>query len=733
MQSVRSGSLYSDSESASESESDSGSASSGSNIAEVDPQHLPTGPPPPVSGYDKNGKWVTCMLRLRGGMESRKVHKAVRQLPQHFLKHKPRSSSSSSSAAPVLVKPSRFIASQVAQSDSNEALDRDFTRMRSFEGGSSSNTVPARQSIANTSSGAFAPLIVERTTRALAPVVDAFDPASATLPPHLQRIMDADLEDSDFANMAGYLPMWSESTVRKHAYSERMYDVVHLKASTHPELAFEKWKLNPAGVQVLMMFLASKTKLCLPSILSVVIPSLKRIGVQRGHQHTPQEMSAITNTIRECSRAIRIQFPYLAKKQNACTIQDVAQLIKDMPDGMLHKPREACLYLTAVHTGARAKTIANLLWGDITSGGDALDPDIEDLQLLKFLYRVTKGDDHWNWPMTLAGFIDANVAVDINRDAVYWWNQYTLEEFGVAIGELKAYIDTHPELQKVRVFGGDEDALRNRFSTRVTLSGYPQRKGAVSEAFFSFHNLRAGFITTAYLRAGGSEVAEEAVLERTGLQAGWAPHSQSQLGYVKRAAIRNSIASALVNPGLPFVDRHVVNDPVRFHELSGPLAAKYPDAYHSQYIVHHVLKFIREKLDIYGSDDRNLYNYVLREYMSSYVQKPHKCTTSGYNALCNAKFVSILKNPLVSRVKMAEMVDFMKYLCEYVLNTRRTIFRRTEVVRFIELCDGSYFDKVADTMNQEFFLGQKGEKPFTGEMLERLDLALLKKKVTEIL
>jgi hypothetical protein len=347
--------------------------------------------------------------------------------------------------------------------------------------------------------------------------------------------------------------------------------------------------------------------------------------------------------------------------------------------------------------------------------------------LLKFIYCVTKGNNHWDWPQALAGFIDASSCKDIHRDAVYWWNQYTLELFGVPLSGLRQFLDDNRQWDNVLVFGGNEEALRNRFSVRVTLAGYPQPQGAKDEAFFSFHNLRAGFITTAYLNAGSGSVAEQAVLERTGIQAGWADHSVSQLVYIKRAAIRNSIASALVNPGIPFIDRHVVDDPTRFHQLDGPLVAKYPDSYHSQYVNHHVLEYIRGHCDVEDHEVRNLYCYVMREYMSNHVAKPKGCSTSGYNKLCNLKFTEILKNPAVTREIMSKMIDFMKYLCQYVLNLRLTIFRKPEVAKFIECCAvGGRYSEVVDIMNAAFFKTEHGECKFTVLKLKRLNRALVK-------
>lgn len=339
----------------------------------------------------------------------------------------------------------------------------------------------------------------------------------------LANVLDS-ISDNRLVELATPGAVYSESTLRKHIWVIQLYEAFSARARIRP------WPLKAENVGWFVRFLGLEAKYAYGSISDVIVPSMKRINLQKTQLQISREVEkSFKDALSEVRRS-KSQLKGSEGKEPAI-VSDVELIINLTPDGVVTKSAEACLWLTSLSTGARAVTCFHVQVGDIVK---VIKKSDSDLLLVQILFRVTKGNWNWNHTITLEGDPDDNHSLNV----VYWLKTHLKDNFDLDLLDIENWDEYS---KSVKLWPWSKDAMRLMFKTRAESAGFPYH-------LFSFHSLRAGFLCSALLNAGTDSDAIKAVLEHTAFVAGWVPYKPAQMRYVKESAKRTIVTSRLVLP-----------------------------------------------------------------------------------------------------------------------------------------------------------------------------------------
>lgn len=318
---------------------------------------------------------------------------------------------------------------------------------------------------------------------------------------------------------------YSASTLKKHGWVTKMYE------NFISAFSFEAWPLDPAIVSGFIRFLGLEACYAVSSIEDVIIPSLKRLNIEKtGSDITLECSQFISQALKDVKNSKSSL--YSSEGKDPAIIPDVKRIIECTPDGIPSKAAEASLWLTALSTGARAITCSNVLISDIVSVRKVKDSSNYFVQLR---FRVTKGNPHWNQIVTLEG--DPNHISSLN--CIFWLQKHLKNGFYLDLLDYENW--NIKDIEEKELWHWSTHGMRELFKSRALSAGFPP-------LLFGFHSLRAGFICSALLKAGSNADTVKAVLENTAFVAGWVPNQAAQLAYVKTCAKKTIVASRLIMP-----------------------------------------------------------------------------------------------------------------------------------------------------------------------------------------
>ncbi|KAH7818782.1 uncharacterized protein MONOS_15150 [Monocercomonoides exilis] len=322
----------------------------------------------------------------------------------------------------------------------------------------------------------------------------------------------------------GTAPLWSLSTIKKHVWVER------LLTRWCEKVERRVWPLEWDVARGFVLFCGKECKYSLTSIIHVIVPSIKRMSIEKRNRKLNKRTKAAIN---EAIHSLKYdkEVKKRGKEREPALLKDVERIVTFMPKTLDSKEMEAALYLMSVQTGARAITLSSVLLSDIVR---VMSSNESGKLLVTLRYNRTKGSSNWNHEITIEGQEEEEKPTD----AVYWLSKYLQKRINIKLSEFekrKNEVDLNQTL-----FTLSTDAMRERFKARAEQAGYPR-------SLFSFHSLRSGFICTALIKAGTNKVEQKAVLESTALIAGWVPYRLAQMGYIKKVARRVIVSSRLVN------------------------------------------------------------------------------------------------------------------------------------------------------------------------------------------
>ena len=290
------------------------------------------------------------------------------------------------------------------------------------------------------------------------------------------------------------------------------------------------WPLDPDACSAFIHYLAEDVEYAFGSIEDVIVPSLKRLHLEKTQQK--EVPPAVCDQIRQALHSAKNKCKHLlsGSGRQAAIIDDVIHIIKCMPKGHEYKAEEASILLWAVSTGARAVTCTNVLLQDVKRA--FLLPN--GLWAVSVAYTCTKGNSHWDQVVTLEG----NLSKESPQDPVFWLQQHLQHKWALSLSD-HAKWNLSKELQEEKLWHWNAVAMSAMFKERAQLAGFP-------EGLLSFHSLRAGFICSALIKAGSDADAQAAVLENTAFVAGWVPHGKAQLRYVQTSVRATIIANRMI-------------------------------------------------------------------------------------------------------------------------------------------------------------------------------------------
>ena len=307
-------------------------------------------------------------------------------------------------------------------------------------------------------------------------------------------------------------------------WSQKLWEDWHLTAKRvklqNPTLNMndnELWTIDDA--EILRGYVsASYEKYAKSTVKNIIIAGLKRNYILFNKKPLPDEML-------EALKHAQIQLNFDAKgerekSKEAALIQDVRNIIKAMPDGLVTKAEEASLYLAAVQTGGRRITMVHVILKDIVgiiplTSKCASNGDLR----ITLCYRVTKGCHDQIHHVNLTG----NTDTKSNGDFVYWFNIHLQKSFNLHLKEFKNWHNLHPDLDwNAQIWKGKVDTIGNMFRKRANQAGFPKN-------LFSFHSLRSGFLCSALLKGGLHNV--DHMFVQTAAIAQWKPNGRAQYRY----------------------------------------------------------------------------------------------------------------------------------------------------------------------------------------------------------
>lgn len=215
---------------------------------------------------------------------------------------------------------------------------------------------------------------------------------------------------------------YSESTIKKHSWVIRLYE-----GFMKNYLKVEPWPLDPVSSAAFIRFLGLHIKYAVSSIEDVIIPSLKRINIEKSQEGNSGELVDYFSQALRDIKGSRNQLRLSATKEPAI-VPDVQRVIESTPDSLPSKAEEVSLWLTALTSGARAITCDNILVSDIVS----IYRSASGTMLVQLRLRVTKGNPNWNHIVTLEG----NENIHSNLNVVYWLNRHLKSAFDLDLAQV---------------------------------------------------------------------------------------------------------------------------------------------------------------------------------------------------------------------------------------------------------------------------------------------------------
>ena len=280
-------------------------------------------------------------------------------------------------------------------------------------------------------------------------------------------------------------------------------------------------------------FIALFGRYSLSGIEAVIAPALRRMNIDQHSSNDKELAGAIGTTIKQLRRNPNVKQKGSGKPP-LCSF-DVQELVSRIPDTLPSKLSEASLFLFAHHTGSRALTCENILVKDI----EQIELDDSGLAAVVINLRVTKGNANWNHPVVIEGFINRKHPLDV----VYYLNQHVLNKFQMDLKQITDRVEGQQRsVDEKRVWSLSREAMRERLKTRLAQTGFPP--------VFAFHSFRSGFLCSALMTAGANPDHKTAILETTGIVAGWQVYGKAQRRYIKTVAERTIVASRLLNLGI---------------------------------------------------------------------------------------------------------------------------------------------------------------------------------------
>ena len=148
-------------------------------------------------------------------------------------------------------------------------------------------------------------------------------------------------------------PRYAQSTLRKHTWVIKLYE------SFTSAFDVEPFPLNAVVASGFVRFLGLEAKYAVGSIEDVIVPSLKRLHVERCdsevesevHQHLARAIRDVKNSRHHVSDG---------QGKEPLIVPDVKRLIESTPEGLPTKAAESSLWLFALSTGARGVTCENI-------------------------------------------------------------------------------------------------------------------------------------------------------------------------------------------------------------------------------------------------------------------------------------------------------------------------------------------------------------------------------------
>ena len=340
----------------------------------------------------------------------------------------------------------------------------------------------------------------------------------------------AEMDDEEFTKYLDFTLEKPESMRRKEVWVSSLYHAFCQKGKVA-----NPFPLSGPLVCGFLHFLAVRCGYALNGIESIIVPCLRHIHVDK----CGTEDKGVVQMMKRAIRALRSN-PSVkihgTGKQPLCSF-DVAELISRIPDSLDTKHQEASLFLFALHSGARALTCANVLWGDIKRV-DSSDTTTGVWRVIIIL-RVTKGNPNWNHPICIEGWPTRKNALDV----VYYLNQLSITTHKKTLLEITQRSSGPNEFDTSQIWNMSPDAMRGRVKRRLEQCGFPA-------ALWSFHSFRSGHICSALLAAGGDSSRRGNVLDITAVVAGWKPRGRAQRGYVKQVAEKQIVCSRLLGLGI---------------------------------------------------------------------------------------------------------------------------------------------------------------------------------------
>lgn len=308
------------------------------------------------------------------------------------------------------------------------------------------------------------------------------------------------------------------STLKKHTWVKRIFDVFTTDKGKEP-FPFDK--------EVLSVFIRTcgyKARYTLASIENIIIPSLKRMHLEKLGLAVPSEINSHLSLLLKELKAN----PNTVKEgpgKEPMLLADMARIIDSIPDTYVHKTENASLFLFSLLTGSRGCTCEAITLGDIQrcvtkDGGETL---------VTIRTRVLKRDPRSDHSVTVEGDMVTRSPLNV----VYWLCRHVEEFHGLS---LLKYSEWGAEVKRRSLWGCDKEAMRSRLQWCAWSGGYPLQ-------CFGFHSLRSGYISNELIASYMDGLEPAAVLEKTAIIAGWVPNSPAQLRYVKANLRRTMVAN----------------------------------------------------------------------------------------------------------------------------------------------------------------------------------------------
>ncbi|KAH7815124.1 uncharacterized protein MONOS_3458 [Monocercomonoides exilis] len=494
--------------------------------------------------------------------------------------------------------------------------------------------------------------------------------------------------------------VYSESTLKKHAWVQKVYDAFCEMKDMNG------FPLDEKNITSFLRFCYRSRIYTRDTVENVFACSLKRINTEiTGQRLTEEVRDAISLVIKE-GRVDKGVKPNGCGKE-PCLLKDVERIVENTSDLHPDKAMEASLWLTAVSTGARAVTMCNVLLSDI---GVILDAVGKDTKVLKMKFRVTKGNIRWNHDVTLEG----NLEERTNTNVLYWLNEHLKKSFKLDLHNRDCWVLTETQKEQ-KIWNWRRDSMSMRLRLRARAAGYPIN-------LFSFHSFRSGFMCSALLATGLDAHSRDSTFTFTAAIAGWVPNSAVQQRYAKNAISATIVSSRIGNPdvdGKEVIEKALLDIEV-FHNIK--LDKNCNHNVSDRFAVRKVRIYFKSRIAVNGITGSNEKTTKKKRYY--YKQRAWR------SAIC-----SYVKNDAMMERNAYEIYskhkNFKKSRCRHstILNGRMEVGLR-KIAQRIE--EGEDENKIAEELielvDKEEMEGKKEMKQIKRKKVYNYDAALQRER-----